>query len=120
VSGRRQPSRQTAQPTQADNDEDRPTPEGAEGPVPHRQIATIEVEGELNEIIDLFVRINSTGKDLTSQEKRIARFYANPVLKTARALADEMASYFKRHQLLTVGQIHRMKHGDARVSRVGT
>lgn len=74
------------------------------------KIATIEVEGELNEIIDLFVRINSTGKHLTSQEKRSARFYANPVLKTAHALADELEPYFKRHQLLSLGQIQRMKH----------
>ena len=32
-------------------------------------LQTVEVSGELSEIVDLFVRINSTGKRLTSAEK---------------------------------------------------
>lgn len=34
------------------------------------KVQTAEVAGELSDIIDLFVRINSTGKPLTSGEKR--------------------------------------------------
>jgi uncharacterized protein with ParB-like and HNH nuclease domain len=39
------------------------------------ELPVIEVDGEIGEIIDVFVRINSTGKALTSQEKRHARYY---------------------------------------------
>lgn len=74
------------------------------------KITTIEVEGELNEIIDLFVRINATGKRLTGQEKRSARFFSSPVLRTARDLADEHRELFVRQRVLSQGQIQRMKH----------
>ena len=43
----------------------------------------IEVTGDLADIIDLFVRINSTGKALTGQEKRHARYYHSGFLKRA-------------------------------------
>jgi uncharacterized protein with ParB-like and HNH nuclease domain len=39
------------------------------------KIQTVEVTGDLSEIVDLFVRINSTGKRLTSGEKRHAKFF---------------------------------------------
>src|SRR5437867_12258565 len=39
------------------------------------KIPTVEVTGQLADIVDLFVRINSTGKRLTSGERRHARFY---------------------------------------------
>jgi hypothetical protein len=38
-------------------------------------VSTVEVDGDLGEIIDLFVRLNSTGKALSSAEKRHARYY---------------------------------------------
>jgi hypothetical protein len=47
------------------------------------EIPVIEVDGEMGEIIDVFVRINSTGKALTQQEKRHARYYNSPFLKEA-------------------------------------
>lgn len=74
------------------------------------KIATIEVEGGLGEIIDLFVRINSTGKSLTGQEKRHAKYYSNPVLKAAQRLADEQQSFLLRHGVVTPAQAQRMKH----------
>lgn len=74
------------------------------------KIATIEVEGDLGEIIDLFIRINSTGKSLTGQEKRNAKYYANPVLKTAQRLAEEQGSFLLRHGIVTPAQTQRMKH----------
>jgi uncharacterized protein with ParB-like and HNH nuclease domain len=53
------------------------------------EIPVIEVDGELGDIIDLFVRINSTGKALTSQEKRHARFYNSQFLREAAKLAKK-------------------------------
>lgn len=73
-------------------------------------IQTVEVQGDLSDIIDLFVRINSTGKRLTGQERRNARFYKNPFLKDARRIADRYADYFSRHRILSAGQVSRMKH----------
>ncbi len=74
------------------------------------QVATIEVEGDLGDIIDLFVRINATGKRLTGQEKRHARFYASPVLKVAQRLADEQRGLLVRQKIVTASQVQRMKH----------
>jgi hypothetical protein len=74
------------------------------------KIATIEVEGDLGEIIDLFVRINATGKRLTGQEKRNARFYASPVLKVAQRLADEHRAFLVRNNVVSASQVQRMKH----------
>jgi hypothetical protein len=74
------------------------------------RIQTVEVSGELSEIIDLFVRINSTGKSLTSQEKRHARFYHSDFLKTAGQLGNQYLSFFTENKIVTKGQIERMKH----------
>lgn len=75
------------------------------------QMPVIEVGGEdLSPIIDLFVRINSTGKRLTGQEKRHARYYKNPVLKTGQRLAEERKAFLLRHKVISASQAHRMKH----------
>lgn len=74
------------------------------------QIPTIEVEGELPEIIRLFVRINSTGKPLTPQERRHAHFYTSPILKTAQLLADQYERALLKNGVITPGQMQRMKH----------
>ncbi len=74
------------------------------------EIPTIEVDGELGEIIELFVRINATGKHLTSQEKLHAKYYTSPVLKTAQRIADELAPRLKGNRVLSAGQMQRMKH----------
>src|SRR5690606_9778278 len=50
------------------------------------KIQTVEVTGDLSQIVDLFVRINSTGKRLTSGEKRHARFCNSRFLKEANRL----------------------------------
>lgn len=78
----------------------------------HFEIQTVEVNGDLAEVIDLFVRINSTGKRLTGQERRNAKFYANPFLQEARKLAERLRrqNYWNHHHVLTRGQISRMKH----------
>lgn len=73
-------------------------------------LPTIEVDGELSDIIDLFVRINSTGKALTGQEKRHARYCNSPFLRLAAQLAARFEGFFRNHDILSVGQIARMKH----------
>lgn len=74
------------------------------------RISTVEVAGELTDIIDLFVRINSTGKRLTSQEKRHAKYYSSDFLKAAGKLGRRYLHFFVDNKILPKGQINRMKH----------
>lgn len=74
------------------------------------KILVIEVDGEMGDIIDLFVRINSTGKALTPQEKRKAKYYNSPFLKEADRLARRNEWYFNDMGILSRSQISRMKH----------
>jgi hypothetical protein len=74
------------------------------------KIQTVEVTGEFSEIIRLFVRINSTGKKLTSAEKRHANYYNSQFLKKAGKVAKRFESYFRRNRILSAGAISRMKH----------
>lgn len=73
------------------------------------KIATVEVTGDLAQIIDLFCRINSTGKRLTSGEKRHARFYDSPFLAEAQWLVDRHKWYFLDYGILSQTQLDRMK-----------
>lgn len=53
------------------------------------RIPVIEVDGEMGDIIDVFVRINSTGKALTPQEKRRAKYYnKRPLVEQTRNEAE--------------------------------
>jgi len=74
------------------------------------ELPVVEVDGELGDIIDVFVRINSTGKALTGQEKRHARYCDSPFLKEASRLANRFEWYFLHHEILSPGQVSRMKH----------
>jgi len=73
------------------------------------KLPTIEVEGELGEVIDLFVRINATGKHLTSQERRHAHYYTNPVLKAGQRLADQHYDFLTRARVISPAQRQRMR-----------
>jgi hypothetical protein len=73
------------------------------------RLQTVEVTGDLAQIIDLFVRINSTGKRLTSGEKRHARFYRSPFLKEAERLVSKFHRYLLHSHILSPAQIDRMK-----------
>src|SRR5688500_11901790 len=73
-------------------------------------IQTVEVSGDLAEIIDLFVRINSTGKRLTGQEKRHAKFFSSPFLKRAGRLGVTHSRFFLENKVVSRGQFSRMKH----------
>jgi 5-methylcytosine-specific restriction endonuclease McrA len=74
------------------------------------RLQTIEVMGEPADIIDLFVRINSTGKALTRAERQHAKFYDSAFLKKAGQLASKYEPYFKSAGILSSSQIIRMKH----------
>jgi 5-methylcytosine-specific restriction endonuclease McrA len=74
------------------------------------RIPVIEVDGDMGDIIDVFVRINSTGKALTPQEKRRANYYNSPFLKEADRLARRHEEYFTANKILSAGQVSRMKH----------
>ena len=73
------------------------------------KIQTVEITGDLSEIVDLFVRINSTGKRLTSGEKRHANFYNSQFLKEAERLVVKFQRYLLDQKILSQGQIDRMK-----------
>lgn len=74
------------------------------------KIATVEVSGELADIIDVFVRINSTGKRLTRAERTHARYYSTEFLVEADRLANRYRNYFVQQRVLQTAQILRMKH----------
>jgi hypothetical protein len=74
------------------------------------KLPTIEVDGDLADIIDLFVRINSTGKALTSAEKRHAKYYNSNFLRATGRVASRYEAYLRKSKILTAGQIARMKH----------
>lgn len=71
---------------------------------------TVEITGDLGDIIEVFVRINSTGKRLTGAEKRHARFYHSDFLKQAGRLAEKRRRFFLENRILSPGQVSRMKH----------
>jgi hypothetical protein len=74
------------------------------------EIPTIEVDGDLADVIDLFVRINSTGKALTAAEKRNAKYYNSAFLREAGRLAARYTDYFCKQRILSASQVARMKH----------
>lgn len=74
------------------------------------KLQTIEVSGELADIIDVFVRINSTGKALTPAERRHAKYYNSEFLRMAGKVAERYKDYFLSNKILSPNQIKRMKH----------
>lgn len=74
------------------------------------RLQVVEIAWPLSDVIDLFVRINSTGKRLTGAEQRNARWIDNPVLREAKRLAEEYEPFFTQNKVFTAGQLRRMKH----------
>jgi 5-methylcytosine-specific restriction endonuclease McrA len=75
------------------------------------QLQVIEVEAEdLSDIIELFVRINSSGKALSKQEVRNARYYRSEFLSTAKKLATRYERYLQGIGTIPAQQVRRMKH----------
>jgi hypothetical protein len=73
------------------------------------KIQAVEVTGDLSQIIDLFVRINSTGKRLTSGERRHAHYYQSAFLRQAEQLVRRYRVYLQKTRILSAAQIDRMK-----------
>jgi uncharacterized protein with ParB-like and HNH nuclease domain len=74
-------------------------------------LQVIEVDGSLADVVDMFVRINSTGKALTGAEKRHAKYFANSAFfKASAKLAEALAPTLVAHGILSETQISRMKH----------
>lgn len=74
------------------------------------KIQTVEVSGDLADIIELFVRINSTGKRLTGAEKRHAKYYHSTFLRHAGRLAEHRRDFILQNRIMSAGQVSRMKH----------
>lgn len=72
-------------------------------------LPVVQVKGELSEIIDLFVKINSTGKSLTSGEKRHAKYNTSTLLIKAESLVRKYQQYLLGQKILTRSQLERMK-----------
>lgn len=76
------------------------------------EIPVVIVKGDLGSIEDVFIRINSTGKMLSTAEIRHAKWYKNSVLLSA---AEEIAkkrkyeNYFTELGILSEAQVSRMK-----------
>lgn len=74
------------------------------------RIPVIEVAGSLSDIIEVFVRINSTGKPLTPQEKRKANYSGSGLLVEATSLAHRLEHYWLQIGVMSPQQVARMKH----------
>lgn len=73
------------------------------------KIQVAEVQGELSDIIELFVRINSTGKALTSSERRHAKYYTSPFLRESEKLARRYRNFLTDQRVISSTHIDRMK-----------
>lgn len=73
------------------------------------KIQVVEVSGELSDIVDLFVRINSTGRALTTAEKLHARYYESPFLVEAGKLAKQYSEFLVHQQIVSRTGLSRMK-----------
>jgi Protein of unknown function DUF262 len=64
------------------------------------EIPVIEVNEGIADIMELFVRINSTRKALTRQEKAHAKYFNSNFLREANRLANRFTDFFSRHEIL--------------------
>lgn len=81
-----------------------------QGNITGYKLQIIEVKGEPGDIIDLFIKINSTGKSLTTHEKRKAQYFKSEFLKKASAIATRYIPFFRDSKILSSSQMSRMKH----------
>lgn len=73
------------------------------------EMQAVEVEGDMSAIVDLFVRINSTGQKLTRQEQRHAQFLQSPLLKEAQRLAVRHGEALQHMGVVSEPQRKRMR-----------
>lgn len=74
------------------------------------ELPVIEVQGDLDDVLNLFVAINSTGRKLVKQEIRRAKFGRSALLQTANAIADEETRFFLDQGVFTKSQVSRQRH----------
>lgn len=73
------------------------------------KVQIVEVTGEFDAIKDLFVRINSTGKKLSGQEKRHAAYVNSSLLLEAERVAKRLRQRLMADRVVRHPQIQRMK-----------
>lgn len=73
------------------------------------ELNIILVEGNFDEIIDLFVRINSTGTPLSAPECNNAKYYQSEFLKAAYRLSKFFKELFLKNEVFSGNDITRMK-----------
>lgn len=73
------------------------------------RMQVVEVRGDLSDIVELFVRINSTGTALTRAEVRHAKFYKKDFMRQAHKLANKFRRYFETAHIVSPAQVIRMK-----------
>lgn len=73
-------------------------------------VVTVDPDGGIGEVIDLFVRLNSTGKRLTGMERRRAEYFESETLNRAHALAQDLRERFVELGVLTATGISRLAH----------
>lgn len=74
------------------------------------KLQVIDVKGDPGDVIDLFIKINSTGKALTGSEVRKAKYFKSEFLRKADKIATNNIPFFRAAKILSPSQISRMKH----------
>lgn len=74
------------------------------------KLQIIEVDGDFDQVRDIFVRINSTGRALTKPERQHAHYFNSDFLKRAREVARRHAAYLRDNRIVSASQQERMKH----------
>lgn len=73
------------------------------------EIPCVIVQGEPSEIQEVFVRLNSTGKKLSRQEIRNAKYIHSKFLKEMRTFARKMDKRLVQMSVLNENEVSRMK-----------
>jgi hypothetical protein len=73
-------------------------------------VVVTQPDNGLGEVIDLFVRLNSTGKRLTGMERRKAQFFESPTLNRIQNYAIEFLPYLKELGVVSTTDAERMVH----------
>lgn len=73
------------------------------------EIPCVVVQGEPSEIQNVFVRLNSTGKKLSPQEIRNAKYIKSKFLKEMKSFARKMDRYLLEMGVVNQNEIDRMK-----------
>lgn len=75
-------------------------------------INTITVSGNLGDISDIFVRINSTGSSLSRQEIRTAKYLQSSFLQRINKLANQKSilDYLQYNRIISPSMVKRQKH----------